>query len=532
MKIKILAFTIFVFFILCTLEGFSKVNDNQNIKISNENIIEDKEIRVAIYTDTKDEDYFLLPLKDYNYKVGNINYQFIPTLLTTKNILNGELTIDKYDMLIYSFNQADQYILNTGFSRLPKNKIVVKNINNFIKSGGGYYGSCGGAAIAGGMKNKPKTFLERAMYESSLGISGVIFDYYAAIPIVSEIFGKKGPESVSMGAILLYSGWDEPNPHDLDYSGLCPEVNISKDTAIFDDFIGNTRKIRWIGMEGFEIPENPDREIFALANFPEEEISDNTSTQIHFWAYTGGIKGLIKGLFNKGHIYWCENLGFLMRSFVYSTDFEKTDKIVKTNVSNKMFMSGEIYPNENKARIVRCSGHPELLTWWGGYLEDVEDTNNNNIFDGFYRLREATPFNDTIEDEVSYNYCIIRRIAAWTAKVPDNDLPPVYGPSQVSDIYPYIQTSPFTITGNTKEESYREMFLDLYYRYSFNNNTNWSQWTLYGTDTDGSDGWSWEFNAPNGTGYYQFYSIRRVYYEGSMDIESIPEGPDAISYIN
>ena len=48
--------------------------------------------------------------------------------------------------------------------------------------------------------------------------------------------------------------------------------------------------------------------------------------------------------------------------------------------------------------------------------------------------------------------------------------------------------------------------------------------------TTGSDGWSWNFNTPNGIGYYQFYSIRCVEYENYMKTEKAPPGPDAIVY--
>ncbi len=529
MKIKI--FLLITMLIISGATVVAKVNDNDNIKNSansNENV---NEIHVAIYTDAKEEKYYLLPLKNYNWKVGQTTYCFVPTILSTKSILQGELKIENYDVLIYSFNQADQYLLKTSFSRLPKNKIIVRNIANFIKDGGGYYGSCGGCGIAGGMKNKPKSFLERAMKQSGLGISCVEFQYDTAIPILTEMRGN-GPESVDMQAYLFYPNWHVSNPHDMNYSGICPDVKISKDNPIFDDFIGDTRKIRWIGFPALEVPEQPDREITVLARFPEEEISDNKSAQIHYWTYAGGISGLIKGLFCDGEFEWCKNLGPLMNSFVFSSDWKKTDKIVETYVANKPFMTAEIYPNENKARIVRCPGHPELLTWWGGHMEEVEDTDTNNIYEGFHKLVDATPFDETIEDESTYNYCIVRRIAAWEAKIPDNDLPPVYGPSQVSDIHPYEQPSGFTIIGNTKEGTEKITSLDLYYQYSQDNSSNWSDWTLYGTDTGGSDGWSWDFNAPNGPGHYRFYSIRNAECGGCIEIETAPPGPDATAYVD
>ncbi|MCD6330680.1 MAG: PKD domain-containing protein, partial [Thermoplasmata archaeon] len=44
----------------------------------------------------------------------------------------------------------------------------------------------------------------------------------------------------------------------------------------------------------------------------------------------------------------------------------------------------------------------------------------------------------------------------------------------------------------------------LYYRYSTDNAT-WGSWTAFATDT--SSPWQWNFNAPYGDGYYEFYCI-------------------------
>lgn len=495
------------------------------------NQMEIKEIRVAIYTDTPNEKYFLLPLQNYQWAVGQTSYRFLPTLVTTKDIVKGRLTTANYDVLIYSFNQADQYLFRTGFSRLPQNQILVRNIDAFVEDGGGYYGSCGAAAIAGGMINTPTSFLERAMKQSSLNISGVQFEYHTAIPILTELRGRS-PATVDTQAYLLYSGWNVPNPHEMNYSGICPDIRVNKSTAIFDDFIGASRKIRWIGMSAFEIPMQPDREMMALGYFPSQEISDNTSSQIHYWTYTGGLAGLLKGLiFGRGTILWVANLGVLMRAFLFSGDWQKTETIVQTQVADKPFMTAEVYPNEHAARIIRCSGHPELVTWWGGHLEDITDNGTNNLYDGLYQLAGATPMNQTIEDEYTYNYCIIRRCCAWAAKIPDNDLPPVYGPSQVSDIVPYHQQTSFTLVGNTEEVLYRNFSLEFYYRYSEDNATNWTNWTLLGTDAYGADGWSVEFSAPDGPGYYQLYSLRHVDFDGYTELETAPQGPDAITYI-
>ena len=82
--------------------------------------------------------------------------------------------------------------------------------------------------------------------------------------------------------------------------------------------------------------------------------------------------------------------------------------------------------------------------------------------------------------------------------------PPI---SFVNPISPYWQTStPITITAIASDDSSGVANVSLYYRYS-NNNSTWGNWTLFGTDS--ASPWSWSFNFPNGTGYYEFYTRAR-----------------------
>ena len=494
------------------------------------------EIRVAIYDDqlVNDEEssggkFLIFPLRNYEWKVGDRLYYFTIELLSTKDILKGKLSVKNYDVLIYSPDQADLYLSYTSFSNLPKNKIRVKEIRKFVEDGGGYYGSCGAALIAGDMINKPETFDERTMKKSCFGISCFNIEYHSAIPILTQIM-QRDPSTVDQNAYLYYSGWGV-GPHLNYYSGIPADCNISKDNPIFDDLIEETRRINWIGAPAFIPPEKPDRETMILARFPETEFSDNETTKINHWSYTGGLLGLIKAFIHPGSgSYWCNNPGRLTGAWVFATDWVGTGQVVKTNVANKPFMTAEVYPNSNQARIVGCSGHPEFNVLWGGHIEDVVDNDNNSLYEGFYKWVNVTPSEKTIEDEKTYNYCIVRRIIAWASqKVPDNDLPPIYGPSQVSDIYPYEQPSSFNIIGNA-EVADSIASLDLYYRYSIDNKT-WNNWIYYGTDEDSSDGWSWDFNSPEGSGYYQFCSIRHVDYGGINETEKIPPGPDAIARV-
>jgi len=379
------------------------------------------------------------------------------------------------------------------------------------------------------MLNEPSSFLERTIRNGMLDISCSGMNIHGSIPLFCQFSGKS-PSSVGhMGVHIMYSGFNQLDDNINYHSGVCLDVPVSRDSPIFDDYLEETRRVRWLGAPDFVIPENPDREIYVLATFPEEEISDNESTQYHYWKYTGGIRGLakaaIKGFMGEGQVQYFDNLGVPMSIYALAGDWEKTDVIAKTNFSNKPFWIAEIYPNNNEGRIVRCTGHPEHNVWWGGYIKE-EDTDSNSLYESLYHWMDITPENETIENEFSYNYWTLRRSIAWATKVPDNDLPPVYGKSQVSDIYPYEQTLTFTIEGNVKTAD-GITSTELFYRYSEDNST-WTEWTSYGTDDDISDGWSWEFNSPNGIGYYEFYSIRHVIHKESTESETAPPGPDAI----
>ncbi len=62
--------------------------------------------------------------------------------------------------------------------------------------------------------------------------------------------------------------------------------------------------------------------------------------------------------------------------------------------------------------------------------------------------------------------------------------------------------------------------VELHYRYS-PDNTTWSSWRLFGTDNGPSYGWS--FNAPEGDGYYELYTISG---DVARNVENKPVEPD------
>ncbi|MCD6359659.1 MAG: hypothetical protein J7M38_02270, partial [Armatimonadetes bacterium] len=101
--------------------------------------------------------------------------------------------------------------------------------------------------------------------------------------------------------------------------------------------------------------------------------------------------------------------------------------------------------------------------------------------------------------------------------------------SSVDQIGSYWQNSvPFTIAATAEDPAPPNgaapsglSRVRLFYRYSPDNST-WGPWKPYGVD-DGEP-WSWSFDAPDGDGYYEFYTVAG---DVARNAESPPAAPDA-----
>jgi len=493
-----------------------------------------QDIRLAIYSESlilsSGLSKFLELFDDYEWMVGDTTYRFSVSLVDDTDIIRGHLTTDRYDVFVMpGGGGGGNAILTKSYLNLPFVKIWRKNMINYIKDGGGYFAVCGGTYFLLGLDRQPHTPYEYYLDRSSLNVSCVRLDFISyGNPIYCQWVGLP-PEAVGHAAYLYYTGWNSSQPL---YSGIPLDVPVNRSHAIFKDMVTDTVHIRWIGGPAYSLPEHPDRMVSVLAYYPSEEISDNTTIQIHAWKYMGGfIRGFLPGFFK----YVTVNEGFpkgTTNVYAHAGDWKKTDVIIATNFSNKPFMTAEEYPNQHAARIVVCSGHPEFPVWWGGSIQDSEDVRHNSLYDSLYLWKDVLPENQTIEDEKTHTWWMVRRAIAWAAKIPDSDLPPIYGPSQVSNIAAYEQADHLFLIGNSELKTGR-ISLDLWYRFS-DDNMSWSPWHVYGIDTTGSDGWGWDFTVTeaDGLGFYQFYSIRQVLNGNEWTNETAPPGPDAITHFN
>ena len=89
-------------------------------------------------------------------------------------------------------------------------------------------------------------------------------------------------------------------------------------------------------------------------------------------------------------------------------------------------MTAEIYPNENKGRILLCTAHPEYMVWWDGSIEEVDQDGFHCLATGLHRWKNIRPLSKSVTDEMTHTWWMVRRFVAWAAKVPDNHLPPIY----------------------------------------------------------------------------------------------------------
>ncbi|MDH7507309.1 MAG: hypothetical protein QHH15_05965 [Candidatus Thermoplasmatota archaeon] len=407
------------------------------IEAKNFNKIEHK-IKVAILAEEplgwgSGKHFFPIILHNYSWTVKNKIYRFLVNYIYDKDILTGKLKKSEFDVLLVpGGGVGDGQSIVKGFNFSHKVKKWKKNVSKFIIDGGGYVGICGGAALLTNLKTeekKPRTFLERQYNKSSIGVS-CIFSYYStfAFPLFYP-FQKNYPEKIGAAAyVFSFSPGKTKDDVYIHSAGVPLDFQICKNHPIFSDLTSNIQRIRWWGGPSLILPEKPDREIYVLARYPALDLSENELTQIHAWKYVGGLLGLFIGFFKALKFIKKENKSLsnvFLYTYFFAGDWKLSDKIIRLNYSNKPSITAEIYPNENKARIILCTSHPEYMIWWNGRIVEVKDKDFNCIANGFYQWIDIKPLSKLAKKELTHNWWIVRRFVAWAAKVPDEYLPPV-----------------------------------------------------------------------------------------------------------
>ena len=404
----------------------------------NENNTATRVIRVAVLAEEplgwgSGKHFFPVILHNYSWRSNETLYTIQTNYVFDEDILRGRLNTQEFDILLVpGGGVGDGHAVMKGFRFSGKARKWKKNISSFIKQGGGYVGICGGAALITNLQTaekKPRTFFERQYHQSSLGITTVASFYRSfAFPLFYP-FQKNHPEDIGASAYVFSFAPGVTTDGVRIHSGGIPiEVPLCLSHSIFSGYNQQTVRLRWWGGPALVVPEKPDREVHILARYPTEEFSDNKNIQIHAWQYVGGLRGLLTALLKSARFIKKEH-GSLKNLFLYTYymagDWRLTDRLIKLGYSNKPCITAEVYPNERKARIVLCTGHPEYLVWWGGRIKEMTEESSHCLGQGLYQWQEIQPLSTNASSELPHTWWMVRRFVAWAAKVPDDALPPI-----------------------------------------------------------------------------------------------------------
>jgi hypothetical protein len=399
---------------------------------------EERLIRVAILAEEplgwgSGKHFFPIILQNYTWTIHKKTYTFSVKYVFDEDIVKGRLNTSEFDVLLVpGGGVGDGQAVMKGFVSSGKARKWKKNISTFIKDGGGYVGICGGAALLTDLKTadkKPRSFLERQYHKSSLGVS-CVSSYYKSIALpLFYPFQKSHPEKIGAIAYVFSFAPGETVDSVRIHTGGAPlDFQLCRDHPIFSDFSKDSERIRWWGGPALVVPEKPDRDVKILAKYLASEQTDGKDVKIHAWQYTGGIGGLFVA-FLKALKYIKKENGTLKNVFLYTFymagDWKLTDRVIELDYSNKPSITAEVYPNDNKGRILLCTSHPEYMVWWNGHITEMNNTNFTCLGTGLYKWEGIAPLSQNAEVELTHTWWMVRRFVAWAAKVPDDSLPPI-----------------------------------------------------------------------------------------------------------
>ena len=180
-------------------------------------------IRVAVLAEepigwSSGKHYFPVILNNYTWIIKDKTYRFSTEYIYDKDILQGKLNVSKYDVfLVPGGGVGDGEAIVKGFNFFPKVRKWKKEIQKFVKDGGGYVGICGGTTLCTssdrGSDKKPaspfekkydapglSTFqwrVERYFYlrlkppfSRNLLIKRKFSSYLFSLPLICTIFGE------------------------------------------------------------------------------------------------------------------------------------------------------------------------------------------------------------------------------------------------------------------------------------------------------------------------------------------------------
>jgi len=129
---------------------------------SEADVINEKVIRVALYDSISPSINQMEEALNYEWEGQSAHYKMTVERIDSPEVMAGKLNTDNYDVLFVGAS-GRQYF--QGITERWKGAI-----KNFISSGGGYVGICGGANIVSMGIENPRYFLDRVINKAALGI--------------------------------------------------------------------------------------------------------------------------------------------------------------------------------------------------------------------------------------------------------------------------------------------------------------------------------------------------------------------------
>jgi len=317
-------------------------------------------------------------LDGYVWEGDNKTYEFRAEWITDFEISTGKL--NEFDVLIIP-GIAKGYTHFLGESSLSKWKNEIKK---FIYSGGGYFGTCGGANMAAMGLLSPEergwkqwTAWEWFMNKAALKIAPVKAYQDMADPIACSIIWKN-PFRLGQSAYIWYN-------FSADGAGVCQNCRVNRQHPVFNEYEKEERLIRWTGGPALI----PVGNVSILVWYPDENVSGvkgNESTSIHAWKFKFDLA----------------NMDF----------WDMEEELIETHLASK---PAAIACSYGKGRVIIFGNHPEYSVWKDGRIYEIEGKNFRFLGLFHWRDRQMLP--------PSYNWWIVRRSVAWVAGI--DELPPI-----------------------------------------------------------------------------------------------------------
>ncbi|MDH7517778.1 MAG: BPL-N domain-containing protein [Candidatus Thermoplasmatota archaeon] len=348
--------------VFCNSTHIIKEIQKQNFE-ENQNI---SIIRIAQYPRYAGCDSLFDYIFNYHWQSNGNIYYFNLTELTLDEI-SGKgkkpLTVDNFDLLVVGASFDSFY--KHGF-----NKKHLNNIRKFVSDGGGYLSVCAGTVFSTRGYEKPDKFYKKYINNNALKISNVYLnlDWSGEAQYIFKM-GDKSTGLVPLECMLVKNN---SNP-------------------ILNDYFDDTINISYGGGPGLYPAESDDPiygEVTPLLIINEELME---TKPIHWY-----MKGLLPG--------WIP--------------FKK----VKTDIKGQYAAIASTY-GDGKIVIFNC--HPEIALIENGTIEEYIGRPGGYGFGRFNipPIRAVFRWNGE-HMNMSHNWWLHRRAAAWIAGVPDSDLPP------------------------------------------------------------------------------------------------------------